>query len=106
MASSIRNQSLASLSQLIGLPLSAARRAADMRMFQLGPLRSDRAGSASEFALHVQCAWRIEGKTGIVTGRSDLNEPLEPDSVRSLNEWDYEQSRNLQDARIQEWLER
>ena len=35
------------------------------------------AGTRGEFALHVQCPWRIEGPEGVVTGRSDLWEPAE-----------------------------
>jgi hypothetical protein len=66
-----RQQVIVALSQIIGLPLTAARRAADMRTFQFGTLRPVDRGSVGDFALHVQCPWRIEGPDGIVTGRSD-----------------------------------
>src|SRR6266849_1572963 len=75
-----RQQVIAALSQIIGLPLTATRRAADMRTFQFGTLRPVDRGSVGDFALHVQCPWRIEGPDGIVTGRMDPWEPLEENS--------------------------
>jgi hypothetical protein len=96
-------QVIAALSQIVGLPLTAVRRAADMRTFQFGSLRAVERGSLGEFALHVQCPWRIEGPDGIVTGRLDLWEPVEDDAPYEEN-WDYEKSPNLQDARLERWL--
>ena len=98
-----RQQLIAALSQIIGLPLTAARRAADMRTFQFGTLRPVDRGSVGEFTLHVQCPWRVEGPGGIVTGRLDLWEPVEGNVPFDKN-WDYEESPNLQDARIDQWL--
>src|ERR1043166_8085691 len=95
-----RQQLIAALSQIIGLPLTAARRAADMRTFQFGTLRPVDRGSVGEFTLHVQCPWRVEGPGGIVTGRLDLWEPVEGNVPFDKN-WDYEESPNLQDARIE-----
>jgi len=98
-----RQQVLTSLSQIIGLQLTAARRAADMRTFQFGTLRAVERGSVGGFALHVQCPWRIEGPDGIVTGRMDLWEPVDEDAPFD-EDWDYEKSPNLQDARLERWL--
>jgi hypothetical protein len=95
---STRAQVVAKLSQIIGLPLSASRRAADMRMFQFGTSRP-----VGDFALHVQCPWRIEGPDGIVTGRLDLWEPVE-DNAPFDEHWDYENSPNLQDTLLERWL--
>ncbi len=100
-----REQVIAALSQIIGLPLTAARRAADMRTFQFGALRPVDRGSVGDFALHVQCPWRIEGPDGIVTGRLDLWEPVDDNAPFDEN-WDYEKSPNLQDARLEQWLAR
>lgn len=99
----IRQQVIAALSQTIGLPLTAARRAADMRTFQFGKLRQVERGSVGDFALHVQCPWRIEAPDGIVTGRLDLWEP-EEDNASLDDNWDYEKSPNLQDVRVERWL--
>ncbi len=98
-----RQQVIAALSRIIGLPLTAVRRAADMRTFQFGALRPVDRGSVGDFALHVQCPWRVEGPDGIVTGRLDLWEPVEDNAPCDEN-WDYEKSPNLQDARLEEWL--
>jgi hypothetical protein len=70
---------LSHLQPLIGLQLTIARRGADMRGFHFGPIRVVEGGTVGDYALHVQCPWRIEGSQGIVTGRSDLWEP--PGSV-------------------------
>jgi hypothetical protein len=99
----MRQQVISALSQIVGLPLSAMRRAADMRTFQFGTLRPVDRGSVGEFALHVQSPWRIEGPDGIVTGRLDLWEPVEDDAPFDEN-WNYEKSPNLQDARLEQWL--
>jgi hypothetical protein len=99
----MRQQLILALSQIVGLPLTAARRAADMQTFQFGPLRPVDRGSVGDFALHVQCPWRIEGPDGIVTGRLDLWEPVEENAPFNEN-WSYEESPNLQDARLERWL--
>jgi hypothetical protein len=78
---------IAALSQIIGLPLTAARRAGDMRTFQFGSLQQVDRGSVGDFALHVQCPWRIEGPAGIITGRLDLWEPVEAHAPFDEN-WD------------------
>ncbi len=98
-----RQQVIAALSRIIGLPLTAARRAADMRTFQFGKLHPVDRGSVGDFALHVQCPWRIEGPHGIVTGRLDLWQPVEENAPFDDN-WDYEKSPNLQDARQEVWF--
>jgi hypothetical protein len=82
-----RKRVIAALSQIVGLPLTAARRAADMRTFQFGTLRPVDGGSVGDFALHVQCPWRIEGPSGIITGRLDLWEQVE-DNVPFDENWD------------------
>src|SRR5262245_19064288 len=88
-----RTQVIAALSQIVGLPLTAVHRAADMRTFQFGHLRPVDRGSVGDFALHVNCPWRIEGPDGIITGRLDLWEPLR-ESVRFDEKWDYDESPN------------
>src|SRR5262245_12902097 len=98
-----RKQAIAALSQIVGLPLTAARRAANMRTFQFGNLRPVDRGSVGDFALHVQCPWRIDGPDGIITGFLDLWEPLH-DNAPFDEKWDYDESPNLQDTRIEQWL--
>jgi hypothetical protein len=92
------------LNPLVGLKLSIARRAADLRGFHFGQIHKGKGGTAGEYILHIQCAWRIEGPQGIVTGRSDLYEPVENDTVLDWDHWDYDKDKNLQDKLIGELL--
>ena len=101
---STRQKVIAALSQIIGLPLIAAWRGADMRIFQFGTLHQIENGSVGDFALHIQCPWRIEGKDGIVTGRLDLWEPIERGPDFDWESWHYEKSPNLQDFLVDQWL--
>jgi hypothetical protein len=102
--SSMREKVIAALSSIVGLPLSAARRAADMRVLQFGALRQNERSSVGDFALHIQCPWRIQGQGVIITGRSDLWEPIEPEPDFDWDNWDYEKSPNLQDFLIDQWM--
>jgi hypothetical protein len=92
----------AHLAPLVGLPIAIARRAANMRVLHFGEVVEIPNGSLGEYALHLKCAWRIEGPEGIVTGRRDLYEPVGP--VADYDSWDYEEG-NLQDRRVQELLQ-
>ena len=91
------------LSVIIGLPLTIARRAADMRMFHFGQIKSCDRGSWGEFALHIQCVWRVEGPQEIVTGCGDLWEPKDEDNEEEV--WHYDTHENLQDWKLKELLE-
>jgi hypothetical protein len=48
---------------LIGLRLSIVRRAADMLVLHFGNIRahSSGKGTVGDYALHVQCPWRLDG---------------------------------------------
>jgi hypothetical protein len=64
-------------SVLLQKPWSATGRAVDMQVFAFGDLRMEEkpsGGSAltSEFALHVQCPWRIGKHARIEVGSEDL----------------------------------
>lgn len=95
-----REAIISHLRPLVGLRLSLARRAADLRNFQFGPVRTYKGGTVGEYALHLQCPWRIETGDGIVTGRNDLWEPTAADAAVDWDQWDYEAGDNLQDTRI------
>ncbi len=83
---------------LIGLKLSVARRAADMRVFHFGDMREVDQGTIGQYALHVQCPWRIDGPKGIVTGRSDLWEHISGKIMP--DEWEPSIDDNIQDMRL------
>lgn len=92
------------LQKLVGLELTAVGRSADLRGFHFGELRPHRNVMVGELALHVQCAWRIEGPDGVRTGRSDLWQPALDLWGDDFARWDHERDGNLQDKRVAEWL--
>jgi hypothetical protein len=61
-------------------------------------------GSIGDFALHIQCPWRIESDNRILTGRSDLWEPVDRPEGSSYVDWDYEIDGNLQDQLIAQFI--
>jgi hypothetical protein len=69
------------VNKLIGLPLTSASRAAAMVMFGFGAFRDipdDRRGGmrrVADFALHVDCPWRIYNESQIVVGSQDIFYP-------------------------------
>lgn len=61
------------LQVLVGLQLSIARNAADMKVFHFGqivPHPSGR-GTVGSYALHIQCPWRLVAEETVFTGASD-----------------------------------
>ncbi|ADG17371.1 hypothetical protein [Paraburkholderia atlantica] len=65
------------LSTLIGLDVSGVAHATDMLTLQFGPLREVRTSRGTikhlgDWALHIQCDWRIEQGNAIVTSHSDF----------------------------------
>ncbi|MGF6259387.1 hypothetical protein OKW49_000288 [Paraburkholderia youngii] len=65
------------LSILIGLDVSGVAHATDMLTLQFGPLREVRTSRGSikrlgDWALHIQCDWRIEQGSAIVASYSDF----------------------------------
>jgi hypothetical protein len=92
---------------LIGLALWGAGRAADLESFQFGPRRqvTDRHGRTREvgtFALHVQCAWRVVGPSGIIVGSRDRYYPSQASGLDPLDpefKWD-KPGMNLCDERL------
>src|SRR6266705_2143807 len=91
------------LSPLTGMPLWVGHRAGDMQMFQLGERRSakNHRGEISElgeYALHLQCAWRIRGEEGILVGSGDLYYPKgDSDDIPKDFDW---QKENRRDERL------
>lgn len=88
------------LQPLIGLPLSIVRRAADMRIFHFGAISFEQEKSFGQFALHLQCPWRIDQPDGIVTGHADLWCPIDAGADIDWDAWDYDADGNLQDFRL------
>ncbi|MEO6457664.1 MAG: hypothetical protein ABIO92_05250 [Chloroflexia bacterium] len=59
-------------------------------------------GTIGQYALHVQCPWRIDGPKGIVTGRGDLWEHISGKVMP--NEWEPSLDDNLQDLQLSNLL--
>jgi len=91
----------ANLRPLAGLPLTIARRAADIRGFHFGEMRPIPSGNKGAYVLHIQCAWRLEHGDGIYTASSDLWEPSS-DCIDDEH-WTYEKG-NQQDERLAKLL--
>lgn len=104
MSSSTEERVQQALRKLVGLELTATARWPDLRGFHFGELRPYRGRTVGEFALHVQCVWRVEGPGGMLTGWYDLWEPALDLRGDDLECWDHERDGNLQDRRIAEWL--
>lgn len=87
------------LQVLVGLPLSIIRNAADMKVLHFGTIRPHRSGrgTVGQYALHIQCPWRIVSETVVITGTSDRF--IEPREGAEVNE-DDAQSGSLQSIRI------
>jgi hypothetical protein len=66
---------------LIGLKLSMARDTGGMKVFHFGDRRPHpMGGTAGEFALHVECPWRLVTREKIVTGSGDFSVAADDDS--------------------------
>jgi len=75
-----------------------------MACFQFGSrhMRKTSRGEDCEvgdYALHVQCSWRIVRGDEIVVGRADLYEPEDPVKEAADTYFDWQKA-NLQDAKI------
>jgi hypothetical protein len=81
---------------LIGEPLWASGRAADLEWFAFGQHRTVKgfrgdAKEVGEYALHVQCAWRIRRGDQVVVGSRDLYVPADENNNNNKPEefdWD------------------
>jgi hypothetical protein len=94
-----KTQVSAVLGRLLGLQLAIARDAADMKVFHFGAIRPHGSGKGTvgQYALHVQCPWRIVGNDRILTGSRDFHEPPEENGEIDPENW---QSGNLQLRRL------
>jgi len=72
------------LADLIGLQMTEHHRAADLEMLHFGR------GNRSEYALHVQCPWRLQRSGSLVVGYRDMRDP--PAGV-SFDGWDPDEAK-------------
>jgi hypothetical protein len=93
------------LAPLVGLPLLGATRAADLQMFAFGSYTdgTDRFGRRRRtptYALHVQCAFHLRGRTAVALASRDRYFPAgDPDVEPPGFAWD-EKGANRLDEKI------
>jgi hypothetical protein len=91
---------MSKLTSLVGLRLCIARDAAGMKNFQFGEIRPHPwgKGTVGDFALHVQCPWRLVTTAQVLTGSADYYESVVEGEEVNLDD---HQSGNLQRKRLQ-----
>jgi hypothetical protein len=101
----MKKQVRRALDVLIGQPLWSSGRAADLEWFQFGQRKAVNGArgdtkEVGQYALHVQCAWRIRHGDQVVIGSRDLYyPPEESDAPMEDFDWDV-QGANRRDKRI------
>ena len=73
-----------------------------MRVLHFGLVTEDANRSWGEYALHLQCPWRLEGPGGLVTGQDELWE--HPTLEVPPEDWSWDGAETRQDVRIGELL--
>ena len=58
---------------------------------------------AGEYALHIQCPWRVSGAAGVLAGSSDIYVPADPEMDETDFRWD-EPGNALGDERLSRWI--
>ena len=81
---------------LLGKPLWAMNRAADLAMFDFGTPRKVQGfrgeiKEVGDYALHVQCAWRIRRVDNVLVGRGDIFSPPEDTDEPLPDDFDWQE---------------
>ena len=92
-----------------GLPLLDIGRAANLLWIHFGhprlaPTAGDPEREVGEYALHVQCPWRVSGVTGVLAGSSDVYVPADPDAGEESFRWD-KPGDSIVDLHLERWIE-
>jgi len=92
------------LQDLIGLPLTRTTRAANMECLKFGTIfRTEKDGTKNnigEFALHLQCPWRLTNENEIIVGNGDLYQQADETADYDENYDYFEFNANLRDVRL------
>lgn len=96
------------LQDLIGLPLTHTTRAANMECLKFGTVyRIEKDGekyNIGEFALHLQCPWRLTNEKEIIVGSSDLYQRAD-ESTKYEDDYDYLKfNANLRDVKLDKFI--
>jgi hypothetical protein len=80
------------LAPIVGLPIWAAGREADLLWLQIGARRRIPADGGERevgtYTLHVACPWRLATVDRVVVGSGDLLTPADPDEELETFDWD------------------
>jgi hypothetical protein len=87
------------LSQLVGMKLSMAYYAGNVRLFHFGVACG---GECGRYAIHLQCPWRIETAVAVLTGLNDWYVPALSDE--QADDWDPAKGGSLQEAVLRELM--
>ena len=95
------------LDNVLGLPVSNMGRASDLVWFHFGPQRtvanhfSGKPQVVAEWALHVQCPWRIVGPANIELASADMYYPTTTEGKVDLDDFDWDRpGKNLLDEKV------
>jgi len=106
----VKTRIAGSIAALIGKALWKCTRAADLASFHFGgPVKvrdffgNDR--EVGEYALHVQCAWRITRNDHVVVGSRDLYYSSNLDEEESPENFDWDHGRNRRDVLLDKLFE-
>jgi hypothetical protein len=89
------------LKALVGARLSLAHYAGNMRIFHFGEVEATEAGLVGQYAIHIQCPWRIEHYGQTITGSRDWYEPADGfESIADVDSWDPARGGSLQENRL------
>jgi hypothetical protein len=95
---------------LTGRSLWTFRRTADLAVFQFGDKRQVKTFhgetvEVGEYALHVQCAWRLSQGDRVITGNGDLYDPAVIQSEKSDSNLDWKKQPTRVDELMQSLFE-
>ncbi|MBA3946131.1 MAG: hypothetical protein H0X37_16400 [Herpetosiphonaceae bacterium] len=111
LPNTFKNQIEHHLKVLIGLPLWNAGRAATIEWFQFGnprtvPATKGNTKEVGDYALHIQCAWRLVNNEGVIAGSSDRYFPSGDDPYDDKPDFDWdEQGANRCDERVRAFFD-
>jgi hypothetical protein len=92
------------MNPVLGLRLSLTTRVMSSRVFHFGRIQREGLDSWGEWLLSINCPWRLDGPSRIVTGSADLWQAADPSIKAVPEDWDYNTELSLQDERVAEAL--
>jgi hypothetical protein len=103
----LRDEIQKAIEVLIGKPMWNCTRAGDMACFQFGERTEASTGKGmpiqiGEYALHLQCPWRLVKEDAIIMAALDVYHPRVGNEEADVRDFDWEHEPNLLEQRSQE----